>query len=470
MNEQGKEAPGNHRRVVMARLLHICRSAFVQLEAEYPKAAQSHYRLRDCLSMALSLFIFKFPSLCQYLTPPDDADQKAVGASHKQRRRQRARGNIQALFELDSMPSDTTFRRRLDEVCTSRFERVFRALFQWVERAQLWSEFHTAQSSVLVALDGTGVFSSSTIHCDHCRITNHRDGRRTYSHQVVTAAIVHPKTSASLPFGAEPIGRADGATKNDCEQEAAKRLLRRLRQRHPTLRLVILADALYATGPMVQLLQELHMEFLLAVKPRQHQRGIYTYDARGGLQESRWRPATPHEAAQERLPRDRQTLEYRCLSKRPLNGQHPQLQMTVLQCQRQTKQGGRKVVGEWVTTLPVTLKNSALFVRYARRRWLIENCIFKTMKAQTGMNFEHNYGHGKHALCDNLAQLMMVAALLDQLCFLRCPYFQAVRGGYSAWSAMWECQRVCLSLFMITDWLGFYQTILGGLDPPETAT
>ena len=315
------------------------------------------------------------------------------------------------------------------------------------------------------------MFSSKTLHCDHCRVAEHRDGSRTYSHQIVTAAVVHPTSSTSLPLGAEPIGRADGATKNDCEQEAAKRLLRRLRARHPKLSMVILADARYATGPMVHLMLELGLQFLLAVKPRQHQRGIFTYDARQGCQEAQWQSATTIEAAQERQPRDRGTLEYRSLARRPLNGQHAELEVSVLQCQRQTKAGGRKVVGEWVTQLPDATHKVALFVRYARRRWLIENCIFKTMKALTGMNFEHNYGHGKHALCDNLAQLMMVAALLDQLCHLRCPYFQAARRWLPTWATLWEHQRVSLCDRTVTDWEDFYRALLGlgGLDPPDTA-
>ena len=256
MNHRGKEATGHRRRVVMEQLLQICRSVFVELEAEYPKAAQCPYRLRDYLSMALSLFLFKYPSLGHYLGLPAAVAPTGLSAVHRQRRQQRARGHIRALFTVQPIPTDTTFRRRLDEVRTSAFERVLRALFQWVDQAQLWSEFEPAHGTVLVALEGTGVFSSSTIHCDHGRITNHRDGSRTSSHQVVTAAVVHPQTSASLPLGVEPIGRADGATKNDCEPEAAKRLLRRLRARHPHLRMVILADAWYATGPMVQWLQE----------------------------------------------------------------------------------------------------------------------------------------------------------------------------------------------------------------------
>ena len=110
--------------------------------------------------------------------------------------------------------------------------------------------------------------------------------------------------------------------------------------------------------------------------------------------------------------------------------------------------------------------------RYARRRWLIENCIFKTMKAQTGMNFEHNFGHGKQALCDNFAQLMMLAALLDQLCHLYCEYFPAIRSLASTWARHWERQRIYLFDYPSTDWRDFYRACLGfgGVDPPEPSS
>ena len=81
----------------------------------------------------------------------------------------RPKANLLRLLGLRRIPSDTTIRRRLDEVCTSAFEGVFRALFPWVDQVQLWSEFHTAHGLVLVALDGTGVFSSKKIHGSHGR-------------------------------------------------------------------------------------------------------------------------------------------------------------------------------------------------------------------------------------------------------------------------------------------------------------
>lgn len=57
----------------------------------------------------------------------------------------------------------------------------------------------------------------------------------------------------------------------------------------------------------------------------------------------------------------------------------------------------------------------------------IENEVFKTMKDQKGLNFEHNYGHGKAHLCDNLRRLMLVA-LADQLSYLTCVLFRRMQG------------------------------------------
>ena len=63
----------------------------------------------------------------------------------------------------------------------------------------------------------------------------------------------------------------------------------------------------------------------------------------------------------------------------------------------------------------------------AQRRWLIENCIFETLKALNGMNLEHNFGHGQHNLCNNLTVFMLTAALMDQISLIWCADFQAVR-------------------------------------------
>jgi len=53
------------------------------------------------------------------------------------------------------------------------------------------------------------------------------------------AVIVHPDRRTVLPLDFEPITRADGATKNDCERNAAKRLLERVARLYPKRRFVV---------------------------------------------------------------------------------------------------------------------------------------------------------------------------------------------------------------------------------------
>jgi hypothetical protein len=51
----------------------------------------------------------------------------------------------------------------------------------------------------LLALDGTGYFSSQQIHCASCLERHHRNGTITYAHQMLGAALIHPDRRASDP-------------------------------------------------------------------------------------------------------------------------------------------------------------------------------------------------------------------------------------------------------------------------------
>ncbi len=66
------------------------------------------------------------------------------------------------------------------------------------------------------------------------------------------AALVHPNHSQVLPLAPEPIMKADGSKKNDCERNAAKRLLERLRQAHPRMKFMVVEDGLASNGPHIR--------------------------------------------------------------------------------------------------------------------------------------------------------------------------------------------------------------------------
>ncbi len=96
------------------------------------------------------------------------------------------------------------------------------------------------------------------------------------------AVLVHPDCQEVFPLAPEPILKPDGATKNDCERNAAKRLLTALRREHPHphLKLIVIEDALAANGPHIPHLQALDLHLRVTNRqPFQQRRPA----ARGGL-------------------------------------------------------------------------------------------------------------------------------------------------------------------------------------------
>ena len=121
-----------------------------------------------------------------------------------------------------------------------------------------------------MALDGTGYFSSHTIHCASCLQKVHRNGSVTYAHQMLGAALIHPDVREVIPLMPEPIVKQDGADKNDCERNAAKRWVAKLRQDHPHLKCIITEDSLSSNAPHIETLQEHALHSILGVKEGDH--------------------------------------------------------------------------------------------------------------------------------------------------------------------------------------------------------
>jgi len=119
----------------------------------------------------------------------------------------------------------------------------------------------------LLLIDGVHHFSSDKINCVNCSQTHHQDGSITYSHSMLSAVIAHPEKKVVLPLCEEPIIQQDGVTKNDCELNASKRLLKKVRTRHLAEKFIRVEDALYANGPHIREIQTEGDKFIIRVKP-----------------------------------------------------------------------------------------------------------------------------------------------------------------------------------------------------------
>ena len=59
-----------------------------------------------------------------------------------------------------------------------------------------------------------------------------------------------------IPLMPKDISNTDGNKKQDCETNAAKRLIPKIRKTHPRMPMIWLADSLYATTPFIELVQQ----------------------------------------------------------------------------------------------------------------------------------------------------------------------------------------------------------------------
>jgi hypothetical protein len=72
-----------------------------------------------------------------------------------------------------------------------------------------------------------------------------------YYHQMLGGVLVHPDQPTVLPFAPEPMLKQDGTKKNECERNASKRMLSRIRKDHPQLKLIVV-DGLASNAPHIR--------------------------------------------------------------------------------------------------------------------------------------------------------------------------------------------------------------------------
>ena len=103
-----------------------------------------------------------------------------------------------------------------------------------------------------MALDGTEYFCSQKLSCPQCLTRKRANGKTEHYHAMLAARIVAPGHNMVLPLMPEFITPQDGAEKQDCERNAAKRWLSAHQARVAKLLPVYLGDALFSCQPLAE--------------------------------------------------------------------------------------------------------------------------------------------------------------------------------------------------------------------------
>jgi hypothetical protein len=384
------------------------------------------HELKDVCMSALAMFCSQDPSLLEF--------QKRVNSPT-------LGTNLKNMWSIDSVPSDTQMRTVLDEVDSVEFENIFTTFFRLLQRGKHLEKYRVLGKHYLCVIDGSGYFSSDHIACPSCLRKAKKKETLQFTHQIVQAALVHPKVSPVIPLPPEQVKNTDGTEKQDCETNAAKRLLGKMRKAHPKLPLIIVADGLYSKQPMIESITGSGMHYVLVAKPDDHTILMEW------VAEMRLLDEVMHMEYEDAKGR---THVYEWINGAPLNGNKDSPLVNYVEYW--LKDGQR--IGyhnSWVTDLPLDDDCIEEMVRIGRSRWMIENQVFNTVKNH-GYHLEHNYGHGVRNLSFNFFLLNMLAFFLHQIFELTDPTYQWLRKNFGSKKNLWDHMRILPYAIVFPDW------------------
>ena len=400
------------------------------------------YRVEDALLSGLACMFYKSPSILSF-------QERMTKKYH--------RNNLQTQFGITKTPKDTQMRELIGLVDSESLSPVFKEYLSRLQRGNHLKRF-AFEGRYLLTVDGTQYYNSKEISCPKCLETELKNGDATYSHKVVQPIISHPDIKQILPLMPEEICHHDGDNKQDCETNAAKRLIGKIRKNHPRMRFIHMGDALYANTPYIEAIREADDKFIFRVKEGSHRHLFSTFD------ESDTNTC-------EVVLDSGNRLVHKWLKSVPLhknaNIMVDVMRLFVISTNKKTGKQKSQLVGTWATDLDVCQNNVEELVRAARARWKIENEGFNTLKNE-GYNLTHNWGH-VNGESFNFYLLTLLAFYMHQILSMTDTLFQQCRSMAHAAYALWDELRVLFNRFFYDSWEALLHDFLAGFrsaDPP----
>lgn len=396
--------------------------------------AKVDYSIHDCVMSAFAMMYLQDPSILAFQRRIQDRLQ---------------RNNLNTIFGIHDIPKDNQLRNVLDTLPIESLSPIFADFLCSLQRGKHLAKYQVLDKKYLVPIDGSEYFSSEKIHCPHCLQKKSAKGGVRYHHQILQATIVHPDESHVLPMAPEPIQNSDGASKQDCEVNAAKRLVAKIRTTYPKLPIIIVGDGLYSKQPFIDELKDVNMSFILVAKPSDHKILFEWVHELVGLKAGGQLTVTGDKGREYR---------YRWVNDVPINGSKDADQVNFFEYHI-IKDEKITYRNSWVTDITIDEKNIVTLVKSGRARWKIENETFNTLKNQ-GYHLEHNFGHGHHNLSMIFFMINLLAFYAHQILDLTDPLYRNVRyTKFTSRKEFWNQLRCTIRILIFPRWESLLQFI-----------
>lgn len=321
-----------------------------------------------------------------------------------------------SLFAVDAVPHGDTLDYLYSRLNEQEVQEAVCAMIERLVRGKLFYPFRLLDQYFPVVIDGTGRLTFQQEHCEHC-IRGKSSGKELFYHPVLEAKLVVGSFVFSLmtEFIENPSRNVEI---QDCELAAFYRMAPRLKKRFPRLPICLVADALYACGPVFSICEANHWKFLTTLKDQ-------SLTQVNGEFEGLWKVQRENKLTAA-TGKSREKLQtFRWVNNIAYTDDSRQAhQLHVLECLESKDQTNQHTKFKWVSNLSISNKNCFEIANNGGRvRWKIEN---------EGFNVQKNGGFGlEHPYSENLVAskvfyyLLQIAHMLMQL-VERGSFFQKI--------------------------------------------
>ena len=405
------------------------------------RGANTQFTFDDIVMAAFSVFFIQSPSFLDH--------QRKFQEAHN-------RNACQSLFGIRRLPSDNHIRQQLDGIAPERLYPAFDYALQQLMQHQTLAKFQPLPERSLIVFDGSQFHESKKVHCSFCS-TRTKDNLTSYHHDVLCAIVAAPGHNQVIPLPPEFITPQDGADKQDCELNAAKRWLSCHHRRYQPLKPIYVGDDLYGKEPLCRQILAQGDDFLFVAKPTSHQA---LYDYLDGL-------VLPSKEVMVRKAGGKTEIRrYRWAHGMPLRDDEQALQVNWLSIdiirQKDQKTTYRNT---FITSLDINRDNVDVLAACGRSRWKIENESFNLLK-NNGYHMEHNFGHGKHGLTNVLLTLNLIAFAFHTACDLLCELWQKARARFSRRHRFFVTLDVLNNYLYFENWRALLLAVCRPRPPP----
>ncbi len=314
--------------------------------------------------------------------------------------------------ELDEMPHYDTLNYYLEKLAPVCLETVKKKMIKALIKGKQFYKNRLLGKHWQVILDGTGLFYFKERHCKNCLSTTRtdEDGNETkgYYHKVVEAKLILSKKIV-ISLGTEFIeNEKEDVAKQDCEINAAKRLITKIKKDYPRLNICLQGDALYANEPLMKICRENNWMYIFTHKENRQKIIAENYNFLEENKEKRVIKKIGKEKGNGKY--GNKIHEYA--------GKIEVMNVYEYNYSKVEKGEEKSLRFQWISNIEITDRNLEEMINGARKRWKIENEGFNNQKNGIykieHLNSRSSNGMKNHYLLTQVADIIMQLYLVWQ--------------------------------------------------------